>query len=210
VIGRHHLPEGRSIDEVVEQAVAGGVTMVQLREKTAPAAELVELALRLKRITRGKALLVVNDRVDVTLAVEADGVHLPETGLATRSARSLAFHHAVIGRSVHDVEAAVRASKDSADYVFAGTIYKSKSKPDVKPTGPDLVKKITEETSVPVLAIGGVTAAKVEELMKAGAAGVAVISAIADAEDPKAAAAELKSALNEAWAKRDEALPASA
>jgi thiamine-phosphate diphosphorylase len=209
VVGRDHL-NGKDIEEVVSQAVAGGVTMVQLREKSTPAAELVEVAQRLKRVTRGKALLVVNDRVDVALAVEADGIHLPENGLPTRSTRSLAFHHVVVGRSVHDVDAAVKAQQESADYVFAGTIYKSKSKPDVKPVGAALVKSITEATPVPVLAIGGVDASKVEELVRAGAAGVAVISAIAGADDPKAAAEALRDALTDAWGKRDEALPASA
>ena len=209
VIGRSHI-EGKEIDEVVAQAVEGGVTMVQLREKTTGAGELVEIARRLKKITRGKALLVINDRVDVAMAVEADGIHLPDAGLPTRATRSLIFHHAVVGRSVHDVEAALRASKEGADYVFAGTIYKTASKPDAKPVGPALVKSITETASIPVLAIGGVTAARVEELVGAGAAGVAVISAIAGAADVKAAAQELRDALTEAWTKRDEAVPASA
>jgi thiamine-phosphate pyrophosphorylase len=207
VIGRDHIGD-REIEEVVAQAVAGGVTLVQLREKSTAAGELVDLARKLKRVTRGKALLAVNDRVDVAIAAEVDGIHLPQDGLPTQSARNLIFSHAVIGRSVHDVDGAVAAGREGADYVFAGTIYKSKSKPDTKPAGVALVKNITEASSVPVLAIGGVTVAKVDELIKAGAAGIAVISAITDAEDPKAAAAELKAALTEAWTKRAEAVAA--
>jgi thiamine-phosphate pyrophosphorylase len=193
----------------VTDAVAGGVTMVQLRDRELPAGELLTLARRLKTITRGKALLMINDRVDVAEAVEADGVQLPENGLPTRLVRSIMGRYVVLGRSVHDLEGARQASLDGAEFVIAGTIYKSTSKPDQKPTGPNLISEITKDNSLPVLGIGGVTAAKVDEVVKAGAAGIAVISAIANAADPKAAAEELTAALKEAWANRG-AMPASA
>ncbi len=199
------------IEKTVAAAVSGGVTMVQLREKEMPAGQLLDLARRLKAITRGKALLVVNDRIDVTLAAEVDGAQLPEDGIPTLVARGLIGKHAVLGRSVHAVDTALQAGREGAEFVIAGTIYKSPTKPDAKPAGPALIAEITKGTgALPVLAIGGITAAKVGEVVKAGAAGVAVVSAIAGADDPKAAAEELHKALTEAWAARTELLSATA
>jgi thiamine-phosphate pyrophosphorylase len=194
-------PDIKDLDATVASAVAGGVNMVQLRDKVTPAGKLLETARRLKTITRGKALLVVNDRIDVALAAEADGAQLPEDGIPTLVARGLIGKHAVLGRSVHSVEAALQAGRESADFVIAGTVYKSASKPDVKPMGPGLIADITQAAgNLPVLAIGGVTAKNIGEVIKAGAAGAAVISAIANAEDPRAAAEELSKAMQEAWA----------
>jgi thiamine-phosphate pyrophosphorylase len=198
------------IEHTVAEAVAGGVTMVQLRERAAPAGEVLDLARRLKRVTRGGALLVINDRVDIALAVEADGVHLPEDGLPTGTARGLMGKYSVLGRSVHSVDAAVRAGREGAEFLIAGTIFESPSKPDAKPVGPKLISDIAKAIELPVLAIGGITAARVEEVVKAGAAGVGVVSAIAAAEDPKAAAAELRKALDEAWSKRSEGVAVKA
>lgn len=196
------------VEKLVTDAVAGGVTMVQLRERELPAGEFLALARRLKAVTRGKALLIINDRVDVAIAVEADGVQLPEKGLPTQSVRGLIGTHAVLGRSVHSPEAAQQAAREAAEFVIAGTIYKSPTHPEAEPVGPVLISEITSGNSLPVLAIGGVTAAKVEELINAGAAGVAVISAIAAASDPKAAAEELTKALQEAWAAQTSAVAA--
>ena len=209
VVGKSAV-KGGDVEKVVAEAVAGGVTMVQLRDRETPAGELAALARRLKTVTRGKALLIINDRVDVALAVDADGVQLPEDGLPTRVARGLIGKYAVLGRSVHDAESALQASRDGTEFVLAGTIYKSPSKPGVKPVGPGLITDITKDSALPVLAIGGITPEKVAEVIKAGAAGVAVISAIADADDPKAAAEALSLALREAWSKRAEAMGKSA
>jgi thiamine-phosphate diphosphorylase len=201
VVGKSDVKDG-DVEAAVREAVAGGVSMVQLRDHALPAGELLALARRLRTATRGKALLVINDRVDVALAVEADGVQIPEAGLPTRAVRGLIGRYTVLGRSVHDVEGAQQASREGAEFVIAGTIYKSPTHPDYKPVGPKLISEITKDSSLPVLAIGGVTAEKVEELVQAGAAGVAVISAIAGAEDRKAAAEALTTALKEAWANR--------
>jgi thiamine-phosphate pyrophosphorylase len=199
-------------DEFVKEALAGGVDMVQLRDpgKQMPAAELLEQARRLKTITRGKALLVINDRVDVAMAMEADGVQLPEDGLPTRIARGLIGKYAVVGRSVRSVDAANQAQRDGVEFVIAGEIYESVSHPGEKPLGIKLISEITKDSSLPVIAIGGITADKVSELVLAGAAGVAVQSTITGAKDPKAAAEELNTALREAWSERTKAARASA
>jgi thiamine-phosphate pyrophosphorylase len=209
VVSKSTVKDG-DLAKAVADAVAGGVTMVQLREPGMAAGELLETARSLKLVTRGKALLIINDRVDVAVAVDADGVQLPAAGLPSRDARGQVGKYALIGRSVHDAEAASHATRDGADFVLAGTIYKTASKPDAKPAGVALLKEITKDSTLPVVAIGGITADKVGEVVKAGAAGVAVISAIASAEDGKAAAEALSQALKEAWAARPDEVPASA
>jgi thiamine-phosphate pyrophosphorylase len=209
VVSKSTVKDG-DLETAVKDAVAGGVTMVQLREPGMAAGELLETARALKPITRGKALLIVNDRVDVALAVEADGVQLPDAGLPSRATRGQIGKYALIGRSVHDAEAASHATRDGADFVLAGTIYKTASKPEAKPAGLALIKEITKDTTLPVIAIGGITAERVGDVVKAGAAGVAVISAIGGAEDGKAAAEALAQALKDAWGARPDEVPASA
>lgn len=209
IVGPNDVKDGE-VENLVASAVAGGVTMVQLRDRSLPASQLLDLARRLKTITRGKSLLIVNDRVDVAIAVEADGAQLPEDGIPTLVARGLIGKYALLGRSVHSVETAVQAGREGAEFVIAGTIYKSASKPDVKPVGPGLIADIAKAMDLPVIAVGGITADKVEEVVAAGAAGVAVISAITKADDPKAAAEELSKALAEAWAKRSEPVASKA
>jgi thiamine-phosphate pyrophosphorylase len=201
VVDRANVKDG-DVEEAVRQAVAGGVNLVQLREPDIGAGEMLELTRKLKAATRGRALLIVNDRIDVANAAEVDGVQIPEDGLPTRAARGLIGRYNVIGRSVHDLDAAQAAINEGADFALVGTIYKSTSHPDIKPAGIKLIEDITKDSSFPVLAIGGITADKVEEVVKAGAAGVAVISAIAKADDMKAAAEELTKALKEAWEAR--------
>jgi thiamine-phosphate pyrophosphorylase len=201
VASRATVKDG-DIEEAVRQAVAGGVTMVQLREPDAGAGELLELTRLLKRVVRGRALLLVNDRLDVALAAEVDGVQIPEDGIPTRPARNLIGRYNVIGRSVHDFDNAQKAISEGADFALVGTIYKSATHPDQKPAGTKLIEDITKDSSFPVLAIGGITSEKVPEVIKAGAAGVAVVSAIAGAEDMKGAADALANALKEAWQER--------
>jgi thiamine-phosphate pyrophosphorylase len=187
---------------VVEEAIKGGVNLIQLREKDLPTGELFELATRLREVTRGRALLVINDRLDVALACGTDGVHLPENGLPVGIARWLLGQHVLIGRSVHSEEAALEAERSGADYVQLGTIYATQSKPDAKPAGPDLVRKVSDALAIPVLAVGGVTAENAPEVIQAGASGASVISAIQDAAEPEAAARQLVEAMSEAWQKR--------
>lgn len=198
------------VEAAVTDAVAGGATMVMLREPGMPAGKLAQLATRVKAITRGKALLVIHDRVDVAQAVEADGVQLAEDGLPTRAARGLMGKYTVLGRSADDHNTALQATAEGAEWVLAGPIYKSASQPDEKPTGSKLLSDIVEDSSIPVIAIGGITVDNIAEVIKAGAAGVAVLSGISGAEDRKAATQALGAALNEAWANRPDDVKVSA
>ena len=180
----------------VKAVVRGGADAVQLREKELPPDELLPLASRLREMTRGRALLLVNGPLDVALAAAADGVHLPEAALPVERQRP-GF---LVGRSVHSAEAARRAEEEGADYLIAGPVYQTRSHPGVRPAGVSLIEQVAGSVRVPVLAIGGVTAARVEEVVRAGASGVAVISAVLARPDRRAAASELRSALDAAWA----------
>ncbi|MDO8611682.1 MAG: thiamine phosphate synthase [Dehalococcoidia bacterium] len=184
----------------VEAAVSGGADAVQLREKdpdgrSLPASELSTLARRLRAVTQGQALLLVNGPLEVAVAVGADGVHLPEGApMPPRPRRGF-----LVGRSVHSAEAACRPDCVGADYLIAGPIFETRSHPGVQPAGLALVEEIARAVRVPVLAIGGVTAGRVEEVVRAGASGVAVISAVLAQPDPRAAAEALRRALDAAW-----------
>jgi len=203
LITDRHRCGGTELEAVVKAAIEGGVNVVQLREKDLPAGELFSLGMRLREVTRGKALLLINDRVDVAQACGADGVHLPENGLPTSIARWVMGRNALVGCSVHSVEAAAQAERDGADLVQLGTIFVSPSKPDSPPVGPELLREVADVVSVPVLAVGGVTRENAAEVIAAGASGAAVISAICGADDPKAAARALVEAMTEAWSRRE-------
>ena len=195
------LCRGPSLAEAVAQAVEGGANLVQLREKDLPAADLLALAERLRAVTQDRALLVVNDRLDVALACDAEGVHLPEQGLPVEAARRLAGQGFVIGRSVHSVAEAVRAQEEGADYVQVGAIVASRSHPGQAPAGLGLLETVVAAVSIPILAVGGITAANVGEAMRAGAGGAAVISAILGAPSPREAARDLARAMAAVGAK---------
>jgi thiamine-phosphate pyrophosphorylase len=190
---------GRLLDEVASQAVEGGVSVVQLREKDLPGGDLYRLTIAVHSVLRGRALLMVNERADVALATGADGVHLPEDSLPVAMVRRLVGAACIIGKSVHSVEAARAAAAEGVDYLQVGTVYETASKPGVAPAGVDLVRDVCAAVDLPVIAVGGITADRVAEVVRAGADGVAVIGAVMDAADPRAAAAALRRALDEAF-----------
>jgi len=181
----------RSMAEVVAEAVEGGVNMVQLREPDLPSGELLALARQLRGVCGTRAQLIINDRVDVALLCGADGVQLSSTGLPVAAVRLLLPPSVKVGASVHSVREARQAELDGADYVIVGTIFPSPSHPGVTPGGEELLRSIATRLSIPVLGIGGVNEQTVEACWAAGAAGVAVISAIFGADDPRSAAARL-------------------
>ena len=165
--------------------------MVQLREKDLSARDLYELGTRVQNAIAGRAKLIVNDRVDVALALNADGVQLPEDGFSVADAMRIASPSMLIGRSVHSVSGAVEAQSDGADFLIAGTIFPSPSHPYGPTQGVDFLRALCREVSVPILAIGGVTTQNVGDVMEAGCSGAAVISAISEAEDPATATRSL-------------------
>ena len=192
----------RPLPEAVERAVAGGVNVVQLRDKHLPARELLALARRLRAVTEGRALLFVNDRVDVALAADADGAQLPEAGLPVEDARRMAGDRLLVGRSAHSVRGAVEAAEQGADLVQIGTVFPSQTHPGREAVGVGIVAMAARWVPAPVVGIGGITAGNAGEVIASGAAGVAVVRAILASERPEEAAASLKGVIETAWLKR--------
>lgn len=172
--------------EAVAAAVEGGVHAVQLREKDLSESELIALGCLLKNAI-GSAVLLVNGRPEVAMAIGAGGVHLPEAADAAFDVR--------FGRSVHSVESALDAEAEGAAYLIYGNVYETGSHPGAPAAGLDRLREVTTAVKIPVLAIGGITAARAADAMAAGAAGVAVISAVLGVPDPRAAASALRAAL---------------
>jgi thiamine-phosphate pyrophosphorylase len=190
-----HAAQGRPLDTVVAAALDGGVNLVQLREKDLSARELWALAVRLRELTEGRALLLVNDRLDVALASGADGVHLAGHSLPAAVARAALGPGRLVGCSVHTAAEAEEAARGGADYLFVGTIYPSRSHPGQAGAGPRLIEDLRGTVDVPLVGIGGITARTARDVLMAGARGVAVISTIMAAPDPAVAAARLRDTL---------------
>jgi thiamine-phosphate pyrophosphorylase len=189
--------QGRELSSVTAEALAAGVTAVQLREKDLGGRELFFLAEKLKALCeRYRAELYVNDRVDVALAVDAAGVQLGVGSLPVRAVRELLGSEKTIGVSTHSMVEAEEAQKSGADFVLFGPVYFTPSKsPYGAPQGLAALKEVVEKISLPVYAIGGVKAENVERIMEAGARGVALISAVLSAPDPGKSAREILSSL---------------
>ncbi|MCH7714383.1 MAG: thiamine phosphate synthase [Chloroflexi bacterium] len=187
-----------SLIPLVVQAVEGGVDMVQLREKDLPSGQLLKLAQSLKDAIQDKALLIINERVDITMVIGASGVQLGEDGLPVEPARRLLGPEYLIGRSVHTVAGAVLAQTQGAGFLVAGTMYATRSHPGSAPAGPGLVEEMAEKCRLPIIGIGGITPDNLGPVIQAGACGVAVITSILASDQPRRAAEELKQALLEA------------
>lgn len=175
---------------------------MQLREKDLPGRHLLELAMNIRRAIEDKALLIINERVDVALLANADGVHLGEHALSPTDVRALVGENILIGRSVHDREGALEVQRQGADYLIAGSVFPTRSHPDQPPQGLRLIEDLAPNLDIPYLAIGGINPQNAAEVIRAGASGVAVISAILASPDPKEAARNLKSAIHCAWEKK--------
>ncbi len=198
------LSRGRSHVQVATEAVRGGADVIQLREKHASTRELIEIGRALREVTRaGGALLIINDRVDVALAVDADGVHVGQDDMPADIARRLMGPGKIIGVSAATPAEARRAKEDGADYLGVGAIYATGSKPDAgEPTGPQLLSEIRAAVDLPLVAIGGINVHNAAEAIRYGADGVAVISAVVAAPDVALATRSLRAVVEEAKARR--------
>ncbi len=185
-LGGGHLAGARA-------ALQGGARIIQLRDKHATTRQLIEYALALRTLTRDyDALLIINDRLDVALAVEADGVHLGQDDMPIALARRLTGEGLIIGVSAETVEEAVRAEADGADYLGVGPMFTTATKPDAgTPVGPERLRAIKQRVRIPVFGIGGITLANAPQVLQAGADGICVISAVLTAPDPAEATRQL-------------------
>ena len=189
------LSQGRSLEQVVTQAVAGGVTMVQLREKECSTGEFIDLALRLKQILKPLNIpLIINDRVDVAMAVDADGVHIGQSDMPYSLARQLLGADKIIGLSVESLDDLICANELDVDYVGISPVYGTPTKTDTaEPFGLGGLKEAVRISLHPTVAIGGMNRDTAADIMAAGCDGIAVVSAISSAENIKEASSELKS-----------------
>ena len=187
----------KPLPEAVRQALEGGVRCVQLREKDLPIRELLALAQELRSITREfGAKLIINDRVDVAVAVEADGVHLGTKSMPPQGARKIVRKSMLIGVSTHLLDEAKAAQDGGADFITFGPIFDTPSKAQYGlPVGVKSIRCIKNEVSIPIYAIGGIKSGNILQAMSAGADGIAVISAIMTADDIRKTAAAYNRAL---------------
>ena len=177
---------------VVEEALQAGIKAIQLREKDLSAKGLFELAQNLRRLTRQyHSRFFINDRVDIAMAVEADGVHLGQKDFSAKDVKRI-FPKAIIGVSTHSLDEAKKAEADEADFITIGPIFYTPSKAGYgEPLGVEMIKQVRKEIHIPVFAIGGIKKDNARNVIDAGADGVAVISAIIGAEEPGKAACEI-------------------
>jgi len=184
---------GWDILQLIAEAVEGGATLIQLRGKKWTSREFLDLGRKAVRFLRPKKIpLIINDRVDIALACEADGVHLGQDDISLPYARDILGKNRVIGISVATPKEAEAAEKGGAEYVGAGPVFGTLSKKDLGPLlGLAGLRKIREKIKIPILAIGGISAANAADVISAGADGLAVISAIASAANPKKAAIDI-------------------
>jgi thiamine-phosphate pyrophosphorylase len=189
----------RRLVEVVRRALEGGVKAVQLREKDLPGDELYRLAVELRLLTSlFSARLIINDRPDIALAVEADGVHIGVNSLPVAAVRRILGKDKIIGYSAHAIDEALTAQTNGADFVTFGPVFFTPSKADYgTPCGVNKLAAATAVLHIPVLALGGISEAGIPEVLTAKVQGVAVISAIMAAADPRAAAASLLKMIEE-------------
>ncbi len=188
------LSRGRPIDEIVSAAIAGGVTTIQLREKDASTAEFLDLALRVRSITRESGVtFIVNDRLDIALASDADGIHVGQDDMPADLARRLIGPGKILGVTAADAEQVEAAVAAGADYIGCNAVFATPTKTDTGiPQGIAGLAGLVRTSPVPVVAIGGINAANAAEVLSTGVAGIAVVSAIIAADDPEMAARELK------------------
>ena len=197
VTDRHWL-DGRTLKEVVLESLEGGVTMLQLREKHLDEAHFLEEAKELQALCRSRHVpFLINDNVEIALAMDADGVHVGQSDMAAGDVRKKLGDDKIIGVSAQTVEQALLAEKAGADYLGVGAVFPTSSKDDANEVSYETLKAICSAVSIPVVAIGGITQENVHQLAGSGICGAAVISAIYAKPDIKKAAEELKNAVKE-------------
>ena len=181
----------------IEEAIKGGVTVVQIREKTAETLDFYNLALKVKEITsKYDVPLIINDRVDVALAIDADGVHVGQSDMPCDVTRKLIGADKILGVSAATIDEAKKAQNDGADYIGTGAEFPTSTKDDAPKITKQDLKEIVESIEIPVVAIGGITKDNAPELIDTGIAGLSVVSAIMSSDNPKKSSEELLSIFN--------------
>jgi len=203
-IGRLHVLTDTQVQHrfthmrLTEMAIAGGADTIQFRQKQGLTREMIRIARDMKSLCEKAGIaLIVNDRIDIAIAAEANGVHLGQDDFPITLARRLLGDDKIIGGSARNLEEALECVSQGADYIGFGPVYPTLSKEDAgTATGIELLKEISEEISIPVIAIGGIDSGNIHEVISSGAHGIAVISAVCCHADPEQATRMLRKALN--------------
>ena len=181
----------------IEEAIKGGTTVVQIREKTADTLDFYNLALKVKEITaKYNVPLIINDRVDIALAIDADGVHVGQSDMPCDVTRKLIGEDKILGVSAATIDEAIKAEKDGADYIGTGAVFPTQTKSDAPSVTKQELKEIVESIDIPVVAIGGITLENASQLTDTGIKGLSVVSAIMSSENPKKSSQELLKIFN--------------
>lgn len=193
------LSGGRELEYIVGEAVRGGVTMVQLREKHCSSREFYRLAVQLKRcLAPWRVPLIINDRLDIALACDADGLHLGQSDLSCGIARKILGKNKIIGLSVENVMDVTEANREEVDYIGISPVFSTPTKVDTAPElGLEGIREIASMARCPSVAIGGINIRNAQSVIAAGADGISVVSAIMSAPDPHLAASELIQVVNQ-------------
>ena len=177
----------------IEEAIEGGVSIVQLREKDAETGKFYNLALKVKEITdKHNVPLIINDRIDIMLAVDAEGLHIGQSDMPCDVSRKIIGEDKIIGVSATTKEEIRKAIDDGADYIGSGAVYPTKTKDDAPSITKEELKELVEYSDIPIVAIGGINERNASDFTDTGIAGISVVSAIMGAEDPKSASQTLK------------------
>ncbi len=194
VITDPYLSKGRSHREVVEKAIAGGATMIQLREKESTSLDFYRLAKEVVSATKKQGVpLIINDRVDIALAVDAEGIHVGQKDLPAPVVRKMIGKDKILGVSAGNIEEAKIAEKEGADYIGVGAVFSTATKSDARQAiGLERLQTVAKSVNIPAVAIGGINHDNVEAVIQSGVDGVAVVSAIVAAENIQKAAEEMK------------------
>lgn len=187
------LMSTKTLEEAVEQAIIGGCTLVQLREKDCSSFDFYNTAVKVKEITdKYNVPLIINDRLDIALAIDAAGVHVGQSDMPATVVRKIIGENKIIGVSTGCLEQALKAQKDGADYLGVGAMYATGTKKDANPTSMEELKKIRENVSIPIVVIGGINKDRVRDFEGLGIDGLAIVSAIIAQKDIVEATKELK------------------
>lgn len=177
---------------IIEEAIKGGVTVVQIREKDADTLEFYNISNKVKEIcSKYNVPLIINDRIDIALAIDADGVHIGQSDMPIKIARKLIGNDKILGISAHNLEEATDAEENGADYLGVGAIFSTSTKKDANDVSIDTLKEITSNVDIPTVAIGGINLDNIEKLKDTHISGISVVSAIMNAENPKIASENL-------------------
>jgi len=179
VITSSDLIEKESFEMKVKEIIANGATVIQLREKNLPLRAFLKIALLMRKIVEPPVLFIINDRVDIAIACQADGVHIGQEDMPLGMARQIMGEHKIIGASTHSVKQAQEAEKEGADYIAIGPIFSTSSKPKAgPPKGTQIISQVKEFIKIPLVAIGGINLDNIDKTLEAGADGIAVINAV--------------------------------